>query len=362
MKKILFCVFSVFLFLPKVFSDCYFSFDGLPMTMTNENMYGYYIAGSFGLATSIKFDNFKENKTGYPGSLFTEIQFIGRKIPDSKKNSRSNSDNTEYRYDNDIYCSAGFTFLELIRPKISYGVLSKDFFASCVFGIPIPFERKFKNNETSVCGFQVHAGLEPVWNISEGNSFSSPSYLNFRANFKIYLDFSRRSRYAKYANNQRKIQLQKEESERKLRERQAEEERLEKQRQREFDEKTAKELGFSSVEDYYADLKKKEENKKAELNKLTRDEWEWALRAIMAYKTLNQYGYYPTYDEYTMKYINRSGLITMYQAECLGNLYTQKLVNRADEIVLFIKLCMMNNNGYCSAIEMSKIVKTLAEN
>jgi len=253
MKKIFICILSILLFMSKAFSDCYFSVDGI-VTKTNEknssgeNILGCYIAGSFGLAASIKWDNFKENKTAYVADLFTEIQFIGRQIPE-KMNSE------KYRNDNDIYCSAGLTFFELIQPKISYGFLSKDFFVSCVFGIPIPFERKFMNNKASVCGFQIHVGLEPIWNISERDSFTAPSYMNFRANCKIYLDFSRRSRYTKYV-------AEKEEYERKLREQQAEQERIEKERQRKEDEKTAKQLGFSSVEDYYADLNEKEHVKK----------------------------------------------------------------------------------------------------
>lgn len=260
MKKIA-LAFIVFLSLFKSFSDCYFSVDGI-MTNTNEknnsgeNIFGWYIAGSFGLATAIKADNFNETKTFYVADLFTEIQFVGRKILE-----QVNSNSEKYRDDNDIYCSAGLTFFELIRPKISYGFLSKDFFVSCVFGLPIHFERKFMNNETSVCGFQIHAGLEPIWNISERDSFTAPSYMNFRANFKIYLDFSRRNRYAKYVDNQRKIQAEKEEYESKLREQQAAQERIERERQRKEDEKTAKQLGFSSVEDYYADLRKKEQVK-----------------------------------------------------------------------------------------------------
>ena len=96
-------------------------------------------------------------------------------------------------------------------------------------------------------------------------------------------------------------------------------------------------------------------------DELSRDEWEWALRAVMAYKTLYQSGYYPTYDEYVLKYTNKSGLITMYQAECLGNLKTRKVIDKADTISLFVGL-YLQRDGKCDAFTMSDIVKTLVEN
>lgn len=96
-------------------------------------------------------------------------------------------------------------------------------------------------------------------------------------------------------------------------------------------------------------------------DELTRDEWEWALRAVMAYKTLYQSGYYPTYNEYVLKYTNKSGLITMYQAECLGNIQTRKIIDKADTISLFVAL-YLQRDGKCDAFTMAGIVKTLVEN
>lgn len=101
--------------------------------------------------------------------------------------------------------------------------------------------------------------------------------------------------------------------------------------------------------------------KTSSFDDLTRDECEWALRAVMAYKTFHEAGYYPTYDELTMKISNKDSLITMYKAECLGNLQTRNVIDKGDEIVMFIKLCLMKTGGYCDAFEMSKIVKNLSE-
>lgn len=104
----------------------------------------------------------------------------------------------------------------------------------------------------------------------------------------------------------------------------------------------------------------KNEEKIVESETMSRDEWEWALRAVMAYKTLYQYGYYPTYDEYVLKYANKQGLMGMYQAECLSSLETRKLLDKANTISLFVGL-YLQKDGQCDAFTMAKIVKTLVE-
>ena len=267
MKKIFICILSILLFMSKAFSDCYFSVDGPSVVSLQDWPSGnagsaLFSSGIVGLSCPffIK-DNFSEFKTTYLLELFTESQFTvrwGKKVPSENGIVHKN----DVIADNDFYISAGVSILQILRPKLSYGFLTKDIYASAFIGIPLPFlGSKFLDNK-STCGFQACFGFEPIYNITNKESLDKPFYFNYRANFKINLDFSRRNRYAKYIDNQRRIQAEKEEYERKLREQQAEQERIEKERQRKEDEKTAKQLGFSSVEDYYADLNEKEHVKK----------------------------------------------------------------------------------------------------
>lgn len=365
MKKLIILLSLLFLHLTFCFSDCYFAAELPNFTFPANNdetvseVSGLYGSGVLGFAKSLKLDFFEDKKTAY-FSFFVESQFIIRHITKTSKNG-----NEKTSFDNDILISAGIDVFQYIRPKISYGFLSKDIYLSSFLGFSLPFwGRNFYSNEDNI-GSNISLGIEPIYSLNEKFSISEPTYLNFTVRCTLYLDFSRRKRYENY------VRQENEEHERQIRQQQEELERQERIK-READEEIAKSKGFSSVDDYYADLKKKEEEKlnkqkkeqeerNARLNELTRDEWEWALRAIMAYKTIYQSGYYPTYDDYTMKYINKSGLINMYQAECLGNLQTRKLIDRADEIVVFIQLCMLNNGGYCSGFDMARIVKDLAE-
>ena len=94
---------------------------------------------------------------------------------------------------------------------------------------------------------------------------------------------------------------------------------------------------------------------------LSRDEWEWALRAVMVYKTFNEYGYSPTYDEYTLKFMNKEQLKNLYCAECASNLETRKVTNKASSIVMLIQICLLKTGGYCDAAEMARIVKIVIE-
>ena len=96
-------------------------------------------------------------------------------------------------------------------------------------------------------------------------------------------------------------------------------------------------------------------------NELSRDEWEWALRAVMVYKTFNESGYSPTYDEYTLKFMDKEQLKLLYIAECSSNLDTRKVANKADSIVMLIQICLLKTGGYCDAVEMARIVKIVFE-
>ena len=96
-------------------------------------------------------------------------------------------------------------------------------------------------------------------------------------------------------------------------------------------------------------------------NELSRDECEWALRAVMVYKTFNESGYSPTYDEYTLKFMDKEQLKLLYRAECSSNLDTRKVANKADSIVMLIQICLLKTGGYCDAVEMARIVKIVFE-
>ncbi len=255
MKKIIICFFSILLFIPKVFSDCYFSFDGPSIVAlqgwpSSNAGSAYSLSGIVGISYPffIK-DNFPELKTSYLLELFSEAQFTGRW--NKKEYSKNNSINKKkITADNDFYVSAGINLFQIFRPKISYGFLTKDVYASIFIGVPLPLLGETFLTNSSNLGFQACFGFEPAWNLTNNKASSTPYYFNYRANFKIHLDFSRHNRYAKYEDNQRIIQIEKEESERRLLEQKLKQERLEEKRQKEIDEKKAKELGFSSVEDY----------------------------------------------------------------------------------------------------------------
>lgn len=96
-------------------------------------------------------------------------------------------------------------------------------------------------------------------------------------------------------------------------------------------------------------------------NNLSRDEWEWALRAVMVYKTFYEYGYSPTYDEYTLKFMDKERLKLLYGSECASNLETRTVIDKADNIVMLIQICLLKTGGYCDAVEMARIVKLVIE-
>ena len=321
------------------FANCYFSLDGpsgfiVKDKPAEDKRSPWFMSGTVGLTHpfAIK-DNFEEYKTSYYLEPFVEAQFMGRWL--HGENSSQNKVN-EIDVSNDFYVSAGINILQIFHPKISYGVLSKDFFASVFVGVPLPLlGAKFLAHDG--LGFQACFGLEPMYNISEKDSLYNPTYLNFKAHFTIYLDFSRYSRYKEYAEQQIEIQQQEKERMQIIQEEKREREKLRNQRQNEK---------ISNNEN---------------LNKLSRDEWEWALRAVMVYKTFYEYGYSPTYDEYTLKFMDKERLKLLYGSECASNLETRKVIDKADSIVMLIQICLVKTGGYCDAVEMARIVKLVIE-